>query len=342
MILKIGNKNVDYFNEFSFTLKYDSVASTFGFNFYFNPENAEHKALFKPGSYQVVTLEHNGELLLTGRILSHQFPREATKQLASLAGYSLPGVLEDCDIPTSLYPLQSDGLTIRQIAEKLLKPFGLKMVVDPSVSRQMDQVLVTSIAGANQKIKGYLAEIASQKNIVISHTEKGEVLFSSSKTNQKPIIAYQDGSPVTTIVLSMDGQAMSSQITVLKQADVDGGNAGEATINNPYAANVFRPRIKIQSSGTDIDSSLAARNALSDELRNVRLTITTDRWVVDGKILKPNNLVSVLSPENYIYKKTNFFIESISFTGNNVQTIAVLNCVLPEVHNGATPKNIFA
>lgn len=287
-------------------------------------------------------MEYNDELLLTGRILSHKFPREATKQLASLAGYSLPGVLEDCDIPTSIYPLQSDGLSIRQIASKLLKPFNLKMVVDASVSKLMDQTFETSTAGANQKIKGYLAEIASQKNIVVTHTEKGEVLFTSAKLNARPVISYEDGAPLTSIVLNVDGQAMSSEITVMKQADSKAGNAGEATVYNPYVTNGLRSRIKIQSSGTDIDSKLAAKNALADELRNIRLVITTDRWVVDGKILKPNNIISVLSPENYIYKKTNFFIETITFTGNNSQTIAVLNCVLPEVHNGNTPKNIFA
>jgi prophage tail gpP-like protein len=340
MILKIGNKKVDFFNAFSLTLRFDAVASTFAFNFYFNPNNPEHKALFRPCSYQQCTLEHNGELLLTGTILSHAFPRSGTKELSSIGGYSLPGVLEDSDIPIALYPLQSDNLSIRQIAQKLFKPFGLKMVVDPLVSSLMDQAFKTSTAGENQKIKGYLAEIAAQKNIIITHTEKGEVLFTTAKTKQKPIITYTDGMPFTKIVLAVDGQPMSNEITVMKQADSDGGNSGQETVYNPFVP-VTKAKVRVQSSGTDTNTGLAARNARADEIRNIKLTITTDRWDVAGKILKPNNVVAVLSPENYIYKTTNFFIESISFSGDNTQNVATLNCVLPCVYDGSTPVNIF-
>ena len=340
MILKIGDKNVDKFSEFNFVLKYDSVASTFSFNFFFDPNNPEHKALFKPCSYQQVTLEHNGELLLTGTILSHQFYRGAVSQLAGIAGYSLPGVLEDCEIPVDSYPLQSDGLTLRQIAGKYAAKFGLKMLVDPLVSKRMDEVYTTTTASEGQTVKAYLAEIASQKNIILSHTEKGELYFTKSKASQNPIINYSDGVPFTDIKLEVNGQAMHSSITVIKQASIDGGNAGQAAIANPYVT-AFRPKVKTQSSGTDNNTSGAAKSTLASELQNIKLIITTDRWVVDGKILKPNTVISIISPGNYIYSKTNFFIESISFTGDAEKTIATMSCVLPEVHNGETPKNIF-
>lgn len=341
MILKIKGKRVEYFSKFSLTLRYDSVASAFSFTFAFNPDNQDHRDLFKPLTYPQVTLEHNDELLITGTILSHTFQRTAKAQLAAFAGYSTPGVLEDCDIPTSIYPLQSDGLSLRQIATKLLKPFGIKMSVDPLVSAKMDQVFTKSTAGDSQSIKSYLTELAAQKNIVISHNGKGELLFTIANTDGKPLIDYQDGAPFTSITLSTNGQAMHSDITVQKQADPDSNNASEGTIKNPFVVTAFRPKVVRQTSGTDNNVSDADKNALAEELKNIKLTIVTDRWEVDGKILKPNNLISVQSPENYLFKRTIFFIESITFDGDNVSTIATLNCVLPEVYNGKTPKNIF-
>jgi prophage tail gpP-like protein len=133
---------------------------------------------------------------------------------------------------------------------------------------------------------------------------------------------------------------MHSDITVIKQADSDGGNAGEATIKNPYVPFVFRPKVVTQNSGDDNDTEQAAKNILAAELKNLTLTIVTDRWELDGKMLKPNNIISVLNPEVYIYKKTNWFIEQIDYTGDQEKTVATLKCVLPEVYNGGTPKSI--
>ena len=96
MELKIGGQKIQHFNHVAVSLRYDSVASVFSFNFYFDPSNADHKAMFKPGMYPDVTIEHAGELLITGTLLSYSFSSSPVRQLLSISGYSKPGVLEDC------------------------------------------------------------------------------------------------------------------------------------------------------------------------------------------------------------------------------------------------------
>lgn len=357
MVLKINdrfqNRVVNFFNNFSFNLVHDSVGSTFGMDFYFDPQNVLHKEIACVSHFHEVTLEYNGELLLTGQMLQQNFKASSKKELASFTGYSLPGVLEDCEIPTSLYPLQSDGLSLREIAQKLIRPFNLKMVIDGSVSDRMNKVLMTSTASESQTIKSYLASLASQKKIIISHNEKGNLLFTESKTDSTPIIDF-DGLngrapglsgiiPAIEMALSFDGQGMHSHITLQKQASSDEeGNAGEATVRNPYViGSVYRPSVKSQSSGDDNDTGLAARQAVSNELKGLKLTINLDRWDVNGKIIRPNQLITVYYPEIYIFKKTTWFIESVNFTGNQKENTCVLNCVVPEVYNGKTPESIF-
>lgn len=352
MILKVNGKKVDFFNGFQLDTKYDAVASTFSFVAYFNPDNPDHKELFRPGQYARCTVEHNDELILTGTLLSVTFNSGPLKQLAAIGGYSLPGVLEDCEIPTSAYPLQSDGLSLRQIASKFLAPFNITMMVDDAVSAAMSSVFETSLAKESQSVKAYLTELAAQKNITISHNAAGELVFTTAKTKQEPILDFTNqstdrrqvfvaGQTINTgMSLSFNGQSLHKSIAVIKQAS-DTDNAAEASVRNPYVP-IFRSKVMQQSSGTDNTTSQAARNALGEELANIKLTITTDRWEVDGKLLKPNNIVTVTNPELFLYRKTRWFIESINFTGDNVQTIATLNCVLPEVYNGETPKNIFA
>jgi prophage tail gpP-like protein len=340
---RIRNRKVDFFNQFNLSLRYDAIASSFSFNFFFNPDNPEHKEMACIGHYHTATVEHNNELLLTGYILSEGFHDEAVKKLNALGGYSLPGVLEDCEIPPSLYPLQFDGLSLRQIAQKLTQPFGITMVVDSSVASKMDAVFEKTTAKEGQVIKQVLTELAAQKNIVISHNEKGHLLFTAAKTKQKPILNFEDGGiPFTSMGLTFNGQAMHSDITVIKQADKDGGNAGDHTVKNPYVPFVYRPKVVTQNSGDDIDTEQAAKNVRAAELKNLKLSVVTDRWEIDGKIIKPNNIITVVNPNVYLYKKTEWFVEQIDFTGDNAKTTATLTCVPPEVYNGQEPKNMFA
>lgn len=339
---RIRNRRITYFNNFRVQFRYDSVASGFTFGFYFDPENQEHIDLACIGHYHLATVEHNGQLLLTGYVLSEGFSDSNRKELVTLGGYSLPGVLEDCEIPTSVYPLQSDGLTLREIAQKLIAPFGLKMMVDSSVSSRMNQVYSTSTARPTQKVKSYLTELAAQKNIVLTHDVQGRLVFTQANTRQTPILNFDGGVPFLSMKLIFNGQPMHSHITVMKQADLDGGNAGQSTVRNPYVPFVFRPTVVVQNSGDDNNTDQAAKNILAAELKNLKLTIETDRWEIDGKVIMPNNLITVINPKIYLFKKTTWFIESVTLTGDQSSYRATLECVLPAVYDGNTPTYIFS
>lgn len=343
---RIRTRKVQFFNQYKIDLVYNSMASGFAFNGYFNPQNPEHKELYCIGHYHIAYLEHGGERILTGNIINHSMADGPTPEMAKFSGYSLAGFLQDCQIPPSLYPLQSDGLTLREIASKLIKPFKLSMVVDPAVAQAMNEPYEKTTAEPTQSIQDYITELASQKNIIVSHTPGGALLFTKAATGKKPILHFdstrKDSIPFDKMVLDYDGQGMHSHIHVIKQAGKDGGNAGEAEIRNPYVPFVYRPAVIIQSSGTDNDTESVARMALASELKGLKLTITTDRWEMpDGKIIKPNNTITVLNPDLTLYKKTTWFIESISFEGDESKTIAKLTCVLPEVYNHRTPDYIW-
>ncbi len=340
-----SNVNVEFFDKIDLTLRYDALANDYSFTFYFNPNNEQHKVFTQVGKYQLVRLYHNGELLTTGFVLKQGFSNSATKELVSFSGYSVPGVLEDSQIPPTAYPLQSDGLNLRQIAEKLLRPFHLKIEIDPSVSVQMNKVYPKTTASETESVKDYLTSLATQRDIVITSTPNGRVLFTKAKTNQNPILHFEKDMVGTNYSLSFNGQGMHSEIHVLKQASKDGGNAGQYKILNPYvpvSTTAFRPKVITQSSGDDNDTKKVAENELARELKNIVLTINTDRWEIDGKIIKPNNLITITDPDLFLYKKTKFFIESIQFSGNNTVQTATLTCVLPEVYSNVVPKsNIF-
>lgn len=339
---RLGVVDVKFFNGINVSLKFDSLASTFSANFLFNEKNRQHAELACVSHFHEFILEHDGEKLINGFILDENFRSEPKNRLVQFAGYSKPGVLEDCEIPPTIYPLQSDGLTIAQIIQKIIAPFKLEMVIHPSVASKMNEVIPVSTAKEGQNIKSYITELCTQRGIIASHDTAGRLLFKKANTEGEPLFHVEKGVIATNIEMSFKGQGLHSDITIMKQADDEGGNAGEFTIQNPYVPIVTRTKVKTQTSGNDITIEQAAMNELAAELKEaIKLKVTIDRWKVNSKLVLPDNTITVYCPECYIYKKTKFFIESIDFNGDQKKEIAVLNCVIPEVYNGQIPKNLF-
>lgn len=346
MILKVGTQTITQYNQAAITLNYDSVASTFAFSLFFDPSNAEHKRLFKPGQYHDVTIEHNGERLITGTMLTHGFSSGPEKSLVSVSGYSKTGIIEDCEVPLSAYPLQTNGLSLRQICQKVLKPFNLNLMVDPAISSKVDAKFPQSTAGDDQSVKAYIDALARQKYVVITHDEFGNLVLTEAKVTQTPFAEFSPGLRDLKMELNFDGQQMHSEITFQKQATKRGkGNAGQSNVSNPYCR-IHRPKTSRQTSGRNVDTKYVARNGLSEELKAIELTIEVDSWSRGGKLWRPNIIVTVINPECYIYNKCRWFVRSVEFSGdeNSSETndgTAKLVCCLPEVFTNETPINIF-
>lgn len=340
---RIKVRTIEYFNNIRMNLSYDTIASTFAFDFYFDPKNEDHAELSCVSHFHEAIIEHEGQQLIQGFILSQSFSDSSSKSLSQFAGYSRSGVLEDCQIPPELYPLQYDGLSLKQIATKLLAPFKIGIKINPEVERSMNIVYAETTVEPTTSIKEYLTELASQRNIILSHDEFGNLLFTKVNTKELPIFDVDEGLIGYEMKLSFGGQPMHSHITVIKQADSESDNSAQYTIKNPFVpvAHTFRPKVIIQSSGTDNDTAEAAKNALASELKNIVLTINIDRWEIDGKFIKPNSIISVLNKELYIYRRTKFFIESVSYEGDSSGQRATLTCVLPCCYDGSDPVNIF-
>jgi len=342
MILKVNGRRINFWNNFKLNLVFNSIGSTFDFAYRNDVDSNESKFLSQLGEYNDCTLEENGELLLTGTILNHSFVSDSLPDLSTFSGYSKPAVLNDCNVPISIYPLQSDGLSLAQITSKLITPFGLNFAPDNRVREEINKVIEVSNAEPTDTIYGYLSKLASQRNIIVNHDVDGRLIYTRARTDTPPIDNFIDGKRGVKFSLQFNGQALHSEITVLSQADSSGGNSGEFTIKNPYAKS-FRPKTIIQTSGDDNDISKTARESLGKELSSIKLTINKDSWFdKNGKILKPNQIITVRNKELRIFDETRFFVESISFEGDSKSQTAVLTCVLPFVYNNDTVINVFS
>jgi len=341
MILKVGGKKLSRFNDINVNLKYDSVASTFSFVYWYDPNNIDLREFNKFGSYVDAVVEYNGNPIITGTVLNFSHAVSSEKSLSQISGYSKSGVLEDCQIPVDSYPLQANGKSLLDIARSLIRPFGLNISVSPDVSSVVNASINSTTASASQSIVGYLAEIASQRNVILSHDVFSNVLFTRAQVNQPPLFEINRGGVgVTSMSLVFNGQGMHSEITVIKQASASGGNAGQFTVSNPFVSK-YRPKVSIQSSGDDITTEQSAKRELASEIGSIVLSISLSSWEYKGQLLQPNTVISVVDPQLGMPNKTKWFIEEVSFRGNQESQTCELKCVLPSVHDGSTPTNVF-
>lgn len=349
MELKISHRlalpqKFEQYNNVNVVLKHDAVGSVFSFDVRFDVQDQKQAELFATSHYHEAIVSHKGETLITGFIINQKFKSSSIKSPTTLAGYSKPGTLEDCDVPPELYPLQVDGLSLKQIAERICEPYRIKVKVDPSASAEVNKSISSTTLDEASNIKDVLTKIATQRKIIVTHNEFGDLLFTKANTKSKALFNVNEGLVAYDMELIFDGQKLHSHITVMKEADSEGGNAGETTIKNPYVpvAYTYRHKVYKQSSGDDGTLSDFARQCLQAELKaGIRLIVKVNTWTIEGKIIRPNNVITVEDPELYLYNKATWFIEEVNFEGNEEKQVATLTCVLPCCYDDSDIKNIF-
>lgn len=328
----IDDKELTNFSSYTITLKFDAIASGFSLN-------GKSQLIEKVLQYNDIEIfDDNNDKLLTGTVLSPNRITDASPRLRSANGYSKPGVLQDVSIAPSLYPLQFDGLSLNEIARKILGFYDIDYIIDSKVTSEASKAFEKVNDNPGTSPKQLINKLASQRNILITHDEKGRVVFTRLLANTlQPALSIDDESiGIKTMSLNIDAKTMHSDITIMREASKDNPDAGEATINNPYIDGNKRPLVKTLRSGDIFDVETAARNELSAEIAKIELTVNTTKFV------KPGNLIEVQSDELGIKQKRSFFVRQTEIKGNAKGDINyTLFCVPKDVYTNDTPENIF-
>lgn len=337
MKLKINGIFYENFNDFSLSSSLDSVASSFAFTVRFDSKDEDHKKLFRPLSFHRVEFYNDSnQKFFTGTIISHSFNSKEVPELLSVSGYSLPGILEDVNVPYSSYPLESNSSNLRDICQKLLKPFALEFRIYPSVRKSALTNYKKTVAEPAETIKDYLSKLAAQRDIIISHDIHGRLIFVKPNPNAKPVRFYTVEN-TTTMSLSVDGQSLHSDLTIIRQPGKENTRlTPQDSISNPMVKQ-FRPSVRVMSSGEETDTKKGVENYLADELKAIKVNIEVNRW--DGMFT--GDIVEVQNPEIFLYQRTRFMVESTTINQNSSGRTMSISLVLPETFAGGKPKNIF-
>lgn len=358
MVIKIQGKIIDFFTTGTIELKLDSIASTFSFQSHFSAQNEDHQEIFKPLQYSLVEIFNSkGILIFTGTILNHSFTSDSGRNLVTISGYSLSGILEDVTIPVKDYPLESNGRSLKDIATRLCALYNIGLVIadnseklayDPlpkekkiffsersvfeKLKVKVNQVFGRTSAGPTETVKGYLAKLASQKNIILSHTNKGEVLLFTIDYDQKPRFFFTKGNTIS-MQAQFNGQGLHSEINVVRQPSKDnqGVNTTDKAINTLIP--VFRPTTKILSSGEDTDVKEGASNELASELRGITVNLKL-QGIEPFETITPGEIVNVHNHYIYCYAYNRYIVQAIRFNFGPAEDTTEIDLLIPEAFTG--------
>ena len=358
----IDKKNVDFFTSGSITLKLDSIASTFEFSARFSAQNKDHQELFKPLQYKDVEIYNSKDkLIFTGTILNHRFKSNSGRELVIISGYSKSGVLEDVTVPLSAYPLESNNRSLKDIAERLCGLFGIKVLISDQAKTISDTKIVgkekkiraksdfetikakskvvfgRTSASPSETIKDYLSKLAGQKNVILSHNEKGDVLLFQPDLLQKPKYFFTKGNSLS-MSMDVNGQAMHSIINVVRQPSDE--NQGVSTVDSIKNTLIGknRPTTKILTSGEDTDTKDAAENELASELKSISATVELQGLFDE---IYPGEIVNVHNHYIYNYAYNRWMVDSVTLNFDEKSDTTILNLVPPESFSGENPRNLF-
>lgn len=291
---------------------------------------------FRPFSFKPVVTTVGGSPLFTGTMVAVSPAVENSQKVVSVSGYSLPGVLNDCTPPASAFPLEFNNQGLREIATTLAAPFGLSVIFQADQGAVFERVATEP----GKKVLAFLTELAKQRNLIVSSTPEGALIFWQSVEAGAPVAQLQEGSaPVLSVTPFFSPQEYYSHITGIEPVIV--GLAGsQFTVKNPRLQGVVRP-ITFNAPDTldaDVKAAVEAKSGrMFGNMAAYSVRVATWRDP-QGELWAPNTTVTLLAPDAMVYSEYEFVIRSVEFSRESKVKTATLNLVIPGSFSGQIPE----
>lgn len=308
----------------------ETCADAFTFSAPYNWEEPEHRIL-DPKTYYKTDLFIGGGLYIPGEMMKWTPDRQGGKM--TIECRTTPGVIVDC---VSLdKSLNYQGMTLKQIADSVLLPFGIMTVfpdgdTDPFVKANRD---------ISAKVFEFLAGLAKQKGFVITSTIDGKLSFTRAALNSAPVAALIEGQfPVIDVNASYDGTKRYSQIIAISQSAGQQGNRAEVEDKSIPA---YRPIIFTADeteAGNIQDAAKWQRSrALADSMP---VSVSVIGWRdPQGAMWKENTIVTLYAPGSCIFMESKFLITSVALKHDTSGgKVAELGLALPQAFTLEFPE----
>lgn len=336
LALLINGQRFRFWTGISITRSIDSM-DTLNVSAPFEPDDAQFRATFKPFAFAPVNINVGGAPLFTGTMLTVDPDLKEDGRTVAAACYSVPAVTGDCTAPASSYPLEWNEAGLRTIAEAAVAPFGLSVVFEGEEGAIFERVALKP----GEKVLPFLIKLAQQRGLLVSSTERGELLFTKSIDTGQPVARLVEGAaPLVDVVPVFNPQDYYSEITGIEPVMV-GLRGGQVTVRNSRLRGIVRP-LAFEVSDTvnaDIEAACNAKaGRMFANVVNYSCNVATWRDP-DGNIWKPNTTVTIDAQSAMIYREYELLVRAVTLSrtsdGGEVATLAL---TIPGAFNSEIPE----
>jgi prophage tail gpP-like protein len=256
----------------------------------------------------------------------------------TLQGYPLCGVLNDCMVPPTKYPLQCMGITMKGIADAACEPYSIPVIFEGEVGPVFTEVSIEP----TDKILDFLSRLSKQRNLLFTNNEKGQLVFFNPKT-KKPFASFVEGnSPLISVKPKFSAQKFFSHITGFGKTDAEYPSVSY-TIENKYLINkgiIRHQSLTIEDAETigDLENSVKAHagRMFAD---CVNYELLCDNHVNEkNEVFQKGMTVCVSAPSAMITRETNFIARNIKLSRTTEGKTSTLTLVLPGSYMGEIPE----
>lgn len=319
-----------------------------GFAAPFEHTRREFRDAFRPFSFQPLDVTIGGEPVFTGTLVDVTPRVDASSKTVAVSAYSLPGVLEDCNLPASMVPFEASGLSLRQIAQALAGAFGIVVVMAADEGAAFKKVSTRSkkidtTVESDQKVADFLVELAKQRGLIVTSTARGELLFWQSVKPGRPVARLVEGRPpVVSVVPTFSPQDYYSEITGFTSAKRGSAGSKFTQRNERLAGGVLRSTsIKLDDIEKG-DAPAAVKAKMGRMFGNcVTYVVNLPTWRdPSGALWQPNTTITLKAPSAMIYSETELLIRDVYLKRSANEQTASLGVVLPGSFSGEIPTRM--
>jgi prophage tail gpP-like protein len=333
----MGGKKFTGFTGYELNLSYDSF-DTFSFSAPYDPNIAELREAILPFAFKPCDVYYQDALVFKGTLLTPDPELVAEAKEITLQGYPLCGVLNDCMVPPTKYPLQCMGINMKGIADAACEAYSIPVIFEGKVGANFTEVSIEP----TDKILDFLVRLSQQRDLLFTNNEKGELIFFNAKQDAA-FVSFQEGKlPLISIKPKFSAQQFYSHITGYNKTDAEYPSVS-FTFENKYLIN--KGILRHQSiTIDDAETSSDVESAVKSYAGRMFADCVSFELECEGHTNAKNELfqkgmtVCVNAPGAMLIRDTNFIARNIKLSRTTSGKTSTLSLVLPGSYTGEIPE----
>jgi prophage tail gpP-like protein len=300
----------------------------------------------RPYGYPRAAVYLGNELVVGGCLYTVEPEMTTDGMTKGLHGFSFTADAIDSTVQP---PYEFNGVTLKQLANALLPPLGIKAVWECDPGPAFGKVT----ANETESIFAFLSKLASQRGILVSCTPQGDMLFLRAAVDSKSIGTVQEGGRFAVgWKARYDGRLRYNQYRCITKSSSKTGKVldwkspaysanGSTTRNRAVVIEPDDtvPRSRWITFHADDTTPGDIRNAAKWKKNRQFVQALTQEFPVsdwygpDGKLWRPNTIVTVISPTLGVPQGFDFLIRAVEFRWDDSRE-ATLSLVPPQAYTG--------